>query len=172
MSNQDRIVILAYALGYYINKNGHIISKTGRSLRAKYNKKTYLSVNISVPCKFGSDKKTRQLRLHRLAAYQKFGFRMFKKGIQVRHLDGNPKNTRLSNITLGNQSQNMMDRPKEDRFKHACHAASFNSKLSPKRRKQLIDDLKKGIPYSVLTKKYKLCKGTISYWNSKIKAAS
>lgn len=67
---------------------------------------------------------------HRLAAFQKFGEAMYEKGIQVRHLNGNPSDFRFTNIAIGTQSQNSMDRPKEQRLASAKHAASFQKKFN------------------------------------------
>ena len=69
---------------------------------------------------------------HRLAAFQKFGEAMYEEGTQVRHLNGDPSDFRFTNIAIGTQSQNSMDRPKEQRVASAKHAASFQKKFNYK----------------------------------------
>ena len=48
---------------------------------------------------------------------------MYEEGIVCRHRDGNPKNNAASNILLGTQSQNMLDRPAADRSRGAWIAS-------------------------------------------------
>ena len=86
---------------------------------------------------------------------------MFAKGILVRHLDGNSLNNKASNLALGTNSDNMLDKSKEDRVAHAKHAASFLVKYPWDRIKA---DRKSGMTYKELMSKYSIkSKGTLSY---------
>ena len=73
----------------------------------------YLSTRIT--------KHGKNLFFHRLLAYQKYGDDLFKEGIEVRHLDGNPLNNSVDNITIGTHSDNMMDIPKDKRIKRSSN---------------------------------------------------
>lgn len=72
---------------------------------------------------YGENRKAR-CYLHQLTAYQKFGDRLFDPIIHVRHLNNDPKDNRSENIEIGNQSENMMDLPKETRMRTAINAAN------------------------------------------------
>ena len=61
----------------------------------------------------------------RMVAYAKYGDDMFKKGIEVRHLNGNSTDNSFKNIAIGTHSQNMMDLPVEIRKSKAKRAQSF-----------------------------------------------
>lgn len=71
---------------------------------------------------------SRPLRVHQLAAFQKFGEAMFEDGVMVRHKNGDILNNLEDNLLLGTNSQNMMDRSPEDRLAHARLAASHQRK--------------------------------------------
>ena len=82
--------------------------------------------------------KTRRVRVHRMQAYQKFKDKIYEDNIVVRHLNGNSLDNTFNNIGIGSQSENMFDRPREERAKHGRLAASFNIKYP----KELIDEMK------------------------------
>jgi hypothetical protein len=86
------------------------------------NKNGYLFFSV----RFNNIKHPKNIPVHRLQAYQKFGDTIFDKNVVVRHLDGNPQNNSYENIGIGTQSENMYDIPKEKRIAHAKHASSFN----------------------------------------------
>ena len=74
-----------------------------------------------------------------------------------------PSDNRLENIKLGTQSQNSMDRPKEERLAHGKHAASFRRKLTEGEVVELRDLRDQGWIYSDLCKKYDISKTAVSY---------
>jgi len=55
--------------------------------------------------------KNKSIYVHKLQAYQKFGYDLFNSKL-VRHLDDDSLNNRIENITIGNYSQNYNDRRK------------------------------------------------------------
>lgn len=73
-----------------------------------------------------------------MQAYQKFKDKIYEDNIVVRHLNGNSLDNTFNNIGIGSQSENMFDRPREERIKHGRLAASFNIKY----HKELIDEMK------------------------------
>ena len=99
---------------------------------------------------------------HRLAAYQKFGRDLYTPGLEVRHKDNNPSNTRPSNILLGTKSQNAMDKDPEVRLAAARTAASFLRRLTQQQVDQLRSDRASGATYRELMSKYGIAKGTVS----------
>ena len=108
--------IIPYNKGYRINKKGKAFGPAGNKKALNTSPNGYLKFTISV------GKTTKAVYVHRLQAYQKFGDKLSKKGIQVRHLDGNCKNNEYDNIDIGTASDNMMDIPQEVRVKKAKNA--------------------------------------------------
>lgn len=62
----------------------------------------YLSVHLRM-----GDKKPRLVRLHRMVLEAFIG--PCPKGMEVRHLNGDPADNRLSNLMYGTRSENMLD---------------------------------------------------------------
>lgn len=60
--------------------------------------------------------------IHRLVGYQKYGKKIFKKGMHVRHYDGVKLNNLESNILVGSASDNHMDKSPEVRMRAALAA--------------------------------------------------
>lgn len=83
---------------------------------------------------------------------QKYGDKLFEKGIETRHKNGIKTDNSWNNILIGNHSQNMMDIPKQIRVKKALHASSFLVKHNK-------DEIKK------YHEKYKSYKKTMDKFN-------
>jgi hypothetical protein len=96
--------------------------------------------------------------VHKLAAYQKYGDEVFSN--QVRHLDGLSLNNDLDNIAIGTGSDNMMDRPAEDRRLHAIKAASTLRRFKSDEVKYIRSCNSSG---NCLAKELGVSKSTISY---------
>jgi hypothetical protein len=107
----------AYNKGYRCTKEGILLNpecvKIGHVAQSGY---YVTSIRI--------DGKYTKIKAHRLQAFQKFGDEMFKPRIQVRHLNANKLDFSYENIEIGTPSQNMMDKPKEERLKSALNATS------------------------------------------------
>jgi hypothetical protein len=108
----NRVVVEAYRRGYRITDSGHLICSNGRERHCCPDRYGYNTSTIRMP---GQRSNCRRLYWHKLAAYQKFGLAALAKGVQVRHLDGDPSNTTLINIDIGTPSQNRLDMPAEKR---------------------------------------------------------
>jgi len=142
-----------FDLGYKVEKDGTCISKSGKILLGTINN-GYKTISTKL---LG---KTIKVRVHRLQAYQKFGEIIFNEDIVVRHLDGNGLNNSWDNIEIGSYSDNMMDKPKEERIRIASNA---NKKYSD----ELVLEIKAyrnlGHTYKEIMEKYNISsKGTIS----------
>ncbi len=123
MNNFNRNEIIAYNLGYRVNKKGDLIGLKGNPVGSLSN--GYYKIKIRIKDGYIN------CLTHRLQAYQKYGEDIYKKGIVCRHLNGNPLDNSIDNIAIGTQSDNMMDRKKEDRIAHAKLASSYNQKHNP-----------------------------------------
>jgi hypothetical protein len=101
--------------GYRIDEKGDVFSPYMK-LNLMKNAGVYLFFTIKI------NGKCHKVMAHRFQAYFKYGDRVFEKGIVVRHLNGNSMDNSEDNITIGTQSDNMMDIPKELRISHAQKA--------------------------------------------------
>lgn len=104
---------LFFEKGYSLDKNGVVFNKNGKTVIG-YNKrlKNYISKEICIK----HNGKSINIVVSRIQAYQKYGEKMFEKGIVVRHLNGNSTDNSWDNIKIGSQSDNMMDIPDEIRI--------------------------------------------------------
>ena len=118
LSKSAKAIKQAVKKGYKII-DGNVFYK-GQEVKKRINSSGYYS--FSIRC---FNKERFVISIHRLMAYQKFGNKIFKKGIQVRHLDSNPLNNLDSNIAIGTPSQNNMDKPEKVRKDSAIKATSF-----------------------------------------------
>lgn len=97
--------------------DGDIYNK-GNKLKPKVDKQGYLFIRITD--RYG---KMRELKLHRLVAYEKYGEAMFEPGIMVRHLDDVKTNNAWDNLVLGTNSDNQQDIPAEKRRERSLKSA-------------------------------------------------
>lgn len=159
----ERIEVYAYRLEFRVSRNGELISFTGRKRKCTPGKGGYRFICLRVNV---GDRSVRKLLfVHRLQAYQKFGENLFKPGIVVRHLNGNPVDNSYDNIEIGTESDNWMDIPKEKRIERARNAARMLPKRHSRDKIAMIKaDRASGMSYNKLMKKYGISsKGTISY---------
>jgi hypothetical protein len=115
-------ILVAHSKGYEVTKEGKVIGVLGNELKLN-NHDGYYRFNFR-----NLNGQSTYVKVHRLQAYQKFGDKMFKEGILVRHLDGNPTNNSWDNIEIGTNSDNMMDISPDIRLAKAMHATSFTRK--------------------------------------------
>ena len=131
MQNFNRSEIKLYNLGYRVTAQGDMRGLNGKPIGSLCN--GYYRIHVRIKKKLHSKIKNGYINclVHRLQAYQKYGEDIYKKGIVCRHLNGNPLDNSIDNIAIGTQSDNMMDRKKEDRIAHAKLASSYNQKHNP-----------------------------------------
>jgi len=123
MSVFNKNEVIAYNKGYRVKENGDLIGLSGKSIGSVSNGYHRFKIRQEVG--------HINCLTHRLQAYQKYGNEIYKKGVVCRHLNGNPLDNSLDNIVIGTQSDNMMDRKKEDRIAHAKLASSYWQKHNP-----------------------------------------
>lgn len=130
MTANDAIVEL-YKNGYSFSNDGFVVNKLGLKINGYLSKSTgYLIFSCRIK---GEHKK---IATHRFIAYCKYGIQLFRKGIEVRHLDGIKTNNTYSNIAIGTHSQNMNDIPEIIRKRKSLHASSFLKKYDNKSIKE------------------------------------
>lgn len=153
--NKSSINLLeAVEKGYKVSPEGEVVGLSGKLRKLSLSSSGYQRFNL---------RGLRQVAVHRLQAYQKFGEKIFEPGIVVRHLNGNPLDNSWDNITIGSQSDNMLDIPQYNRLSQSLKAAAKLRKLSNEEVLNLRKDREDGFSYLQLTEKYGICKSTISY---------
>ena len=116
-------ILTAVEKGYKATLKGEIISPNGKVL--KLIGKRYLTFGVRVP---GINQPVK-VPVHKFVAYMMYGVESFYPHIVVRHGDNNNTfNNSFENLTLGTQSDNMMDKPEEVRKQASAHALSFKKK--------------------------------------------
>ena len=155
MTGND-FLLLAFKNGYNVDKYGNILNTKGKKLKTSSN--GYLNVGLHL------NGKSHRVSVHRLAAYQKFGDKLFEKGIQVRHLNGNPLDNSYDNISIGTASENALDISKDNRIKRSSLA---NRRFKREEVISILKDRSDGMSYNKLSKKYNICKGELSYFFNK-----
>ena len=146
---------LAYECGYRVTECGKVVNPRGKELKGTLNDRGYPMFH---PTHRGTS-----IPVHKLAAYQKFGSAMYKPGIQVRHKVNEPGNASPSNLLLGTQSQNEMDKSLETRVRVAKIATQSRLKLTDSEAIQMRVDHDNGDSYRVLMKRYGVTKTAVSY---------
>lgn len=110
--------------GYRITTDGKIINPKGKILNGYLSNLGYMIIS------FKQNSITKTALLHRLQAFQKYGMKLYDKGMEARHLNGDSLDNSYENIAIGTHSQNMMDIPKADRMRTSLYAASFLRKYN------------------------------------------
>jgi len=113
---------IAKQRGYKVTEDGVFCGVRDNILKRKT--KGYLCVSIKV------DGKNKSLFAHRLQAYQKYGEDIYKKGICVRHLNGDKSDNSFDNIAIGTNRDNMMDMSKAERQRIAALSAKATIKYN------------------------------------------
>lgn len=151
MSEKNIAIKIAALKGYTIDSSGNVFGKKGNKLSLRLNNNGYFTFGVS-----SVNGKRIKCAVHRFQAYKKFSNSLFEAGIVVRHLNGNPLDNSIDNISIGTQSENMMDIPKEKRVLNASN---------PKHdHKSILNDRWNGMTYLQLMSKYNIrSKGTISF---------
>lgn len=143
--------------GYSVDEKGDVYFN-GRKRSLNISRGYY---NFTAKAKIDGVKICSRVWVHRLVAYHKFGNKIFKEGIQVRHLDGNSLNNSYDNISIGTAKDNSLDKLPSVRLRAALIATSFVKKHD---HEKIIDLHKKGFSYSKIMKELGIKgKGTISF---------
>ncbi len=157
-SIRNYALLIAKEKGYFTNE-GKVFSKSGRCLKGLI-RDGYPHFSVKMP----KSRRAISVACHRLAALEKFGAEIFVEDIQVRHGDLGAMNFSHANLSIGTQSDNMMDKKPEQR-KHQAIVASTNiRKFSDAIMDEIRADRKSGMKYKDLMSKYGITsKGTMSH---------
>lgn len=163
LSNYLKAVIVANEKGYIVDEFGNVFYRNRKIKLSQTKEQKYLL--FSVRCIINNKSVSKRVKVHKLQAFQKYGFDSLKYGVQVRHFNGNPQDNSINNILIGTHSENQMDIPKEIRQKRADNKKRVVSE------EQLINlniDRNNGMTYKNIMEKYNISsKGTLSYMLNK-----
>lgn len=151
----------AWLAGYKVTKLGEVISPRGRNRKLR-NNRGYLTFSFSY------EGRSVPLAVHKLVAAQKYEEAYWSDALAVaRHLNGNSLDNCWSNIVIGTQSENMLDKLPEARVAHAIKAASSLRKFNDQQMKEIRDlYFNQGLSYNELSERLKISKSTLSYYLS------
>ena len=144
--------------GYSINDKGECFNPKGKQIKGRLSTCGYRNSAIKI------NKKGVPFYFHRFVAYTKFGDKIYKKGIEVRHLDGNKENNCFDNIAIGTKTDNMLDIPKEKRLERALKATEAMKVYSDDLVKEIKAFRDKGATYKQIMDKFGISsKGTLYF---------
>ena len=149
---------LAYEKGYRVTKNGYLLNCKGRKIGC-VNSAGYEHTGFKI------NKKYTFIATHRLQAYQKYGDKLFKDGIVVRHLNSNSLDNSFNNILIGTHKDNYMDIPEENKKKMVYNQIKYPKEFVQK----LKEEYKEIKNYNELGRKYNIAACTIRYLINKRK---
>lgn len=147
----NEFLIKAYEKGYRIDKKGNAISPQNKILKIfrQNQEREYLVFSVRV------EKDVRKIKVHRLQAYQKFGEIIFEKGIQVRHINNNPKDNSWDNIEIGTQSENYQDGMNKNKFRKLKKSGSKKFNLRSD-KDEILEELNNNIAIYLISRKYNI----------------
>lgn len=151
----NRYEKIAFDLGYRVNNIGDVFApnKNKRKLSLNYNNYYIFSIR--------NNSKVTNVLVHRLQVYQKFGDKIYQKGIVVRHLNNNPLDNSWDNIEIGTVSDNLYDIPEEIRIKIASKA---HKQYSDDLHQKVIEARNNGMSYKEIMEKFGIkCKSQVSF---------
>ena len=155
LSKANLAILLAYERGYRII-NGEIINDKNKVVPGYVNN-GYKRFSVII------ENSVINVKVHRFIAYQKYGDKIFTKGVHVRHLDNNPLNNKEDNIEIGSGIENSLDRNPELRLAHAYTASLSNQRFDLETIKLIKVDREAGMSFNAIARKYNAPKGTVRY---------
>lgn len=135
------------------NGHGYIMQETFKRMRLGKHKFGYHQVGLNI----GNGKVCRRL-VHALVLNAFVGPR--PKGMQCRHLDGNPDNNHISNLVWGTARENQIDRRRHGTHKEGEYHPGAKRKAKVILR--IIAALRSGAKQTEVAKEFKVHQGYIS----------
>lgn len=130
---------------YEVSDNGIV-----RNVKTNHIKKQKLSSNKKyLQASFTKKGKSKFITIHRLMAWAFFGKQ--KKGIEVRHLNGDSLDNRIANLAYGSKSDNM-----QDSIRHGTFSMSEWHPCAKLTKEQVCEIYLSTEHYKEVAKKYKI----------------
>lgn len=155
----SRLEEIAFSKGYRV-VDGEVYSPYNNSTKKLYlhsKNKPYVCFCVKV------GKRTRNVLVHRMVAYQKYGDAIYNDGICVRHMDGDGANNLEDNIEIGTHSDNMSDIDPSLRLKKSLIGTSKQRKFTDEQIVEIKNKYSSGWTLKMLMEEYGGAKSTMSY---------
>jgi len=146
MSNVNKAIKMAAEKGFSIDKEGNVF-RHGSPIKPCFHK-GYKHFSVVI-----SPNKQISVPFHRFQGYHKFGLKIFKPEIAVRHLNGDRTDNSWNNMGIGTHLDNMRDIPKEARLQVATNASHTRWPNQPDAAAMLLDK-ENGMHWKDIAKKY------------------
>lgn len=148
----SKFAAIAYEKGYRVNDAGQVVAPRGNIRALTVDPDGYYRFSL------GHNGST---RVHSLAAIQWFGD--YDGSLEIRHLDGDPRNNTRYNLALGTRSQNEMDKAAAVRQRVAAAAAATQRRFTEAVVAEIRMKWDRGATLKQLVAEYGGAKSTISY---------
>jgi hypothetical protein len=135
MDNREQLILKK---GYTILKDGRLLNLENKEV-GSVNNKGYKKIQVKLFDELSGIKKTKEIFIHRIQAFKKYGNKLYKTGIQVRHKDDNKTNNSYDNILLGTAKDNYHDRG----LKKIRESQEIATKASIKYPPKKVEEIKK-----------------------------
>ena len=112
MIKNKKALLFAVFRGYYCDGRGQVFSPKGKIVNGSIGSNGYRTIGVRVIFDNGKSEKC-NIYVHRLQAYQKYGDKIFDKGVVVRHKNNIKTDNEYSNILVGSYSDNYFDNSEE-----------------------------------------------------------
>lgn len=156
MNETNNALVKAFECGYRVSKCGLILETPLKTIKLNFNQKSSYPTFYVIFLQ-----KKSVITWHRLQAYQKYGEKMFEKGIVVRHKNSVKTDCSWDNILIGTVSENSMDRPEEERLLSAIRATKSSRKYDATEVKEFYNVCKS---YKQTMEKFNISsKGTLHF---------
>lgn len=138
MGKNEKYLRIAKERGYVCDKQGVIYSPfRSTPLKGYPDSRGYLNFSITYQENETETRKSVSVPIHRFQAFQKFGEKIFEKGIEVRHMGENMLDNSWDNIEIGTHRENMQDIPKHVRVATAITASNKIRKFTDEELKRI-----------------------------------
>lgn len=143
---------IAFNRGYKVLKDGTFLNPEGNIIGCNSKINGYYVSGIKI------NGISKNLKIHRLQAYQKFGDKIFDSNLMIRHLNGIKTDNSWDNIILGTNQENQLDIPKQKRINRSINS---NKKYSNEFILHIREEYKFGVKLIDLSRKYNIPKSSI-----------
>lgn len=148
----------AHLRGYLVAPDGRLVAPSGLLRKTRIDSAGYPSFTVTI--RVENRARRVPVRVHRLAALQKFGEQMFDPGLEVRHRDENRANPRPDNLLLGTRQDNANDRDPVACILQGQHSQDGRRSLNYAQADRLRACRRRGMSYGQLAAKFGCNVGT------------
>ena len=147
---------------YKILKDGTLLNPFGKTV-GSISGKGYLKIQVTLFDLKEQKNKVKEVFLHRIQAFKKYGKQLYKEGVNVRHLDDNKLNNSYCNIAIGSSKDNYHDRGWEAINKLQIKATMASMKYTEEDIEKAKEYYKKSLNLKETARKFNIPHTTLHY---------